>query len=103
MLGVTPSRVNFGWYPMHYRLFPAVLIAIAHAVAAQMWVPIGPEGGEVHSLAFDGGALFAANTRNGLFRSADGGGHWSPVFDRALVRRIVADGPRLYAATNGGL
>src|SRR5438046_4292554 len=83
--------VNFVWCPM---LFALVLAA---------WINAGPEGGEVHSLAFDGSALFAANTSNGIFRSVDGGENWLLIFNSGIVRRVIADSGSLYAATNRGL
>src|SRR5437762_5200038 len=91
MLNASRKRVNFVWCPM---LLALVITA---------WINAGPEGGEVHSLAFDGSALFAANTSNGIFRSVDGGENWSPIFNRGIVRRVIADSGSIYAATDHGL
>lgn len=45
------------------------------------WVSIGPEGGTVYALAIDphDHSVVYAGTNGGVFKSTDGGGHWSPV------------------------
>jgi len=79
------------------------------------WAPVGPSGGAV-SVAADPAdpmkALAGGKGGVGLWRTADGGGHWSrlpaargkslrPVFERAGV--AWAYGDSLWRSTDGGL
>src|SRR5260221_12415135 len=58
-----------------------VLLFIAAAVArAQTWRPLGPTGGDVHSLAVDPsrpGRLFFGTADGHIFGSDDAGEHWT--------------------------
>lgn len=51
------------------------------AEASNFWTPMaGFPGGNVLSLAWDStGIAFAGTEREGIYRSADGGAHWSPA------------------------
>lgn len=60
--------------------------------AAEVWRGLGPQGGDVHSLAADpnvDGRVYAA-TENGLFRSDDAGRHWTPVGSDLIPIRDIA-------------
>lgn len=68
-----------------------VFIAVTPA-AAQVWRGLGPQGGEVHSLAADpnvDGRVYAA-TENGFFRSDDAGRHWTAVGGDLIPIRDIA-------------
>ncbi|HEY1304340.1 MAG TPA: hypothetical protein VGF24_12355 [Vicinamibacterales bacterium] len=53
---------------------------IVHA-ESESWTSIGPEGGTVYALAIDPSnhSVIYAGTNGGVFKSTDGGSHWSPV------------------------
>jgi photosystem II stability/assembly factor-like uncharacterized protein len=89
-----------------FRWVGAVVIlalAVATSVKAEDWRQIGPPGGDVESLAaVPGGTqiLFIGTSDGHVFRSDDGGGHWSldgrvaPGHDH-VVTAIVVD-PRAH-------
>lgn len=67
---------------MRYNILVLLVLTIfciaIPAGAANVWTPIGPEGGEIPSLTADPrlpGVLYAG-TRSGLFKSTDGGTTW---------------------------
>jgi photosystem II stability/assembly factor-like uncharacterized protein len=79
-------------------LLCVVLLARAEPCAAQSWVPVGPPGGDVRSLASDprDPRLVYLGTADGvLYRSADGGARWSrmspgfPLRGRSLDDIVV--------------
>jgi len=63
-------------------LLSILLPLLAHPVAAGVdrWTPIGPDGGEIWSLAADPGApgtLYAGTEGGGVWKSLDGGASWA--------------------------
>src|SRR3989440_12356728 len=76
------------------------LLLVATLAAAQPWKPLGPDGGDVRSLAYDPGnpdRIFLGTSSGTLYVSADGGSNWSRLahlggsFDMVLDH-IVLDG-----------
>jgi photosystem II stability/assembly factor-like uncharacterized protein len=86
------------------------------------WTSIGPEGGTVKALAIDPASpttLYAGTARGGVFKSTDGGGHWSATntglgnwsdvstdLSPTAVNAFVVDPltpTTLYAGTNAGV
>src|SRR5918993_825466 len=69
----------------------AALLFLAEIVSAQTWVPVGPPGGDVRSMAADprDSRRIYLGTANGLlYRSDDAGARWrrmSPGFPRRGV------------------
>ena len=58
------------------------LLARPAAAGVDRWTPIGPEGGEIVSLAADPdapGTLYAGTVYGGVWKSLDGGGSWAPT------------------------
>src|SRR5215831_10628428 len=56
------------------------LFVAANFAAAQSWKPLGPEGGDVRSLAYDANnpdRIFLGTSSGTLFVSTDGGTNWS--------------------------
>jgi len=81
----------------------ALVLAVAISAKAQDWRPVGPQGGDVESLAaVPGGTqvLFIGTSDGHVFRSDDGGEHWlmagrvGPGHDH-VVTAIVVD-PRAH-------
>jgi photosystem II stability/assembly factor-like uncharacterized protein len=65
-------------------LFLTILVLLARPAAAGVdrWTPIGPEGGQIVSLAADPdapGTLYAGTVGGGVWKSVDGGGSWAPT------------------------
>lgn len=87
-----------------------VLLALPTFAAENRWSISGPDGGSVTRLAFDpvSSSIAYAATTNGLFRSADGGQHWTaasellgtPISDIAVA---AGDPQKVFAATSYGL
>jgi photosystem II stability/assembly factor-like uncharacterized protein len=72
-------------YSTAIALFVLLVGASAHA---QTWRPLGPPGGDVHSLAADpsrSGRLFLGTADGHIFGSEDGGEHWT-LLGRASAR-----------------
>lgn len=74
------------------------------AVSHVMWLPVntGLAPTDVLALAVSGTNLFAG-TRNGVFRSADGGGTWTSTsvgLTNTSVRALAASGAKLFAGTH---
>ena len=67
-----------------------LLMVLGGTVAgAQTWHPLGPPGGDVHSLAADPsrpGRLFLGTADGHIFGSEDAGAHWK-LLGRAGTRR----------------
>jgi hypothetical protein len=65
------------------------------------WVSIGPEGGAAYALAIDphNHAVVYAGTNGGVFKSIDGGVHWSPVNAGRPMPRSAYDngGPYIHS------
>jgi photosystem II stability/assembly factor-like uncharacterized protein len=67
--------------PRFHRLFAGVVLigALAVPLGAQTWIPVGPPGGDVRSLAADPRdprRIFLGTADGMLYRSDDGGLHW---------------------------
>jgi photosystem II stability/assembly factor-like uncharacterized protein len=77
----------------------ALALATAGTIAAEDWRPVGPPGGDVESLAAVPGStqvLFIGTSDGDVFRSDDGGAHWTMVGRVAsghdhVVTAIVVD------------
>src|SRR6202158_2236942 len=95
---------------MHKASLIALLLIAATVASAQTWRPLGPPGGDVHSLAVDPsrpGRLFLGTADGHIFGSEDAGEHWT-LLGRAgarldaVITAIVVD-PRdaniLFAST----
>ncbi len=90
----------------------ALVLGWAAAGWAQSWRPLGPEGGEVISLAIDPrhpARVFAGTREGGVYRSEDGGAGWvrSSSGLRASDVYVLAADPAVpsmvWAATSVGL
>jgi hypothetical protein len=91
-------------------VFSAVsFLAAGHAGAADnVWTPVGPPGGIVTGLAFDGGTanLAYAATTGGFFRSTDGGASWAASnggLRDAHLQRLVTMGAVVYVGGFDGV
>ena len=92
-------------------LHSIVLLFAAHLLWAQglKVTAIGPEGGIVNVVrgTTDDGVVLIGTRNNGVYRSVDGGLHWSPTFiPRVSVNDIVfhpTNSLIVYAATQQGL
>jgi photosystem II stability/assembly factor-like uncharacterized protein len=67
------------------------------ANAADVWVPLGPNGGTVAALAIDpgdGNTVYAGTEEAGVYRSANGGRTWQPAgLDGGVTVLAVAPAP----------
>src|ERR1700687_3102907 len=73
---------------MHKASLIALLLIAATVASAQTWRPLGPPGGDVHSLAVDPsrpGRLFLGTADGHIFGSEDAGAHWT-LLGRAGTR-----------------
>jgi photosystem II stability/assembly factor-like uncharacterized protein len=92
--------------PLRGSLLALALAAPGLAAASSSWVPIGPPGGNVVALAAAPGGIVYAGTfwGAGVFRSLDGGRHWSLAShglppDSVVALAVVPGRPGLvYAA-----
>jgi photosystem II stability/assembly factor-like uncharacterized protein len=86
------------------------LLLIARGARAQVWKPLGPPGGDVHSFAIDSsrpGRLFLGTADGHVFGSQDDGEHWTLLGragarQDAVITAIVVDprdGNVLFAST----
>jgi photosystem II stability/assembly factor-like uncharacterized protein len=92
------------------QVFLIALFLVAAGARAQTWEPLGPPGGDVHSLALDPshpGRLFLGTADGHIFGSEDDGEHWTLLGrtgarQDAVITAIVVD-PRdanvLFAST----
>jgi len=96
----------------HLRSLP-LLLALAllprTAAAAERWAPLGPDGGEIWSLAADPdapGTVYAGTRDGGVWQSRDGGGHWVPTaagLGSGEVSALAVSPGRVWAGTSRGL
>ena len=93
------------------------VLARPAAAGVDRWTPIGPEGGEILSLAADPdspGTLYAGTYYGGVWKSLDGGGSWAPTVEGLVgpsvsvlavsAGRVLAGGydhAGLYVLTDG--
>jgi photosystem II stability/assembly factor-like uncharacterized protein len=95
---------------------PAVLLVVALfatwlplAAEGPRWMPIGPDGASVMSLAVGPGVVYAGTANSGVFKSTDGGVSWAAAGggNQGLSVRGLAlhpsDGRRVLAATLAGV
>jgi len=81
------------------QVFFIGLLLIAAGARAQVWKPLGPPGGDVHSLAMDPshpGKLFLGTADGHIFGSQDDGEHWrllgrAGARQDAVITAIVVD------------
>ena len=96
------------------RRLPLLLILAAAALpahaAAPAWIPLGPFGGSVETLAVApsaAGTLYATLGPQGAYRSTDGGVSWTPIHAGTVAGKVAIDPTRpgtIYLATiPGGL
>ncbi len=88
----------------------ALLLVPGWAMAGiNRWTPIGPAGGFVTGLAFDGnvaGLAYATTTAGGFFRSTDGGVSWTPSNDGlvdAQLQCVIVVGGTVYVGGAAGV
>jgi photosystem II stability/assembly factor-like uncharacterized protein len=81
------------------------LLSVGPVLAADTWVPLGPNGGTVSALAIDpqdGNTVYAGTREAGAYRSANGGRTWQPAgLDGGIVLLTVAPGNRDVYAVAG--
>ena len=94
------------------RALPALLLIILSRPAAadvDRWTPLGPDGGEIWSVAADPaapGTVYAGTSGGGVWKSLDGGGHWLPTPEGLGIERVlalVASSGRVLAGTDSGI
>ena len=96
------------------------LVAGAAVAGTNSWTPIGPDGGQVVSLAADPRGVptvYAGTLGAGIFKTVNGGGSWTPVntnvadpdilvlaTDSNLPNAVYAGGAggRVFKSTDGG-
>lgn len=77
------SRPRPSFFPVLFlAVLPAAVLAGARPAGAAVgaWTPIGPDGGQVTALAVapsEPDTVYAGAYRSGLYKSPDGGSHWS--------------------------
>jgi photosystem II stability/assembly factor-like uncharacterized protein len=92
------------------QFFFVVIFLAAAGARAQTWTPLGPPGGDVHSLAADPsrpGKLFLGTADGHIFGSQDDGEHWTLLGragarQDAVITAIIVDprdGNVLFAST----
>src|SRR5262249_46519015 len=83
---VAPRReYHFPWTPpVHRRVWYSVILASAAAFASgaapPSWSPLGPPGGGIDSVVvdpLDPQTLYIGAEQGGIWKSTDGGAHWS--------------------------
>jgi photosystem II stability/assembly factor-like uncharacterized protein len=92
-------RTSSQWSGLRFGTVLALALAAAVGANAQDWRPVGPQGGDVESLAAAPGntqTLFIGTSDGNIFRSDDGSAHWflagrvAPGHDH-VVTSIVVD------------
>ncbi|HEV2990370.1 MAG TPA: transcriptional regulator [Candidatus Angelobacter sp.] len=71
-----------------------LLVMLATVAAAQPWKPLGPDGGDVRSLAYDANNpdhIFLGTSSGTLFVSTDGGANWSRLAHLGSSFDLVLD------------
>ena len=72
-----PARKSFD--ALRLSSFLVLLMVAATYAAAQTWKPLGPDGGDVRSLAYDPNdpdRIFLGTSSGTLYTSIDGGANW---------------------------
>ncbi len=69
-------------------LAAALLIVICSTGSAQWVQTNGPTGGAITSIAISGSHWFAGGYDSGVFRTTDGGAHWTSV-NAGLTNYVV--------------
>ena len=97
--------------PTILRFLPAVLLLAVFsqpaAAGVDRWTSLGPDGGWITALAADPdtpGALYAGAL--GVWKSLDGGRHWTPTADglgASWVNALAVSAGRVFAATELGI
>ncbi len=86
----------------HITFCAILLMAVAAPLGAGEWVPLGPEGGDVRSLAYDPAnpdRIFLGTSAGQMYLSINGGGSWQRfaklgIGDRYVLDHIVLDPAR---------
>ena len=95
----TPKRPNF----------PARISQATTTTANNVWTSIGPEGGEILTLAIDPqtpSTLYAGTSGGGVFKSTNSGATWAPINNTAMgdsIQTLLIDPittTTLYAGTD---
>ncbi len=85
--------------------------AIPVSAGINVWTSLGPEGGHILALTIDPqdpATIYAGTEEQGVFKSTDGGAHWSAVntgLTRTYISALAIDPNNpstLYAGTQGG-
>lgn len=71
-----------GWQEVTNQPYNSDAIHYRDPVWSNSGAGNGLVAGRITALALDGGILYAGGAAGGVWRSADGGAHWTPVFDQ---------------------
>ncbi|MGH9602028.1 MAG: WD40/YVTN/BNR-like repeat-containing protein [Terriglobales bacterium] len=93
---------NAGHKVLRRAYFFALLAILTAPVSAAEWIPLGPEGGDVRSLAYDPAnpdRIFLGTSAGQMYLSINGGGSWQRFAklgtgDRYVLDHIVLDPAR---------
>jgi photosystem II stability/assembly factor-like uncharacterized protein len=97
--------------PSFLRCLPLVLLLAIPRRAAPIdrWTSLGPDGGAIWSLATDPaapGTVYAGTYGGGVWKSVDGGGHWTPTpegLGNTWVSALAVSSGRVLAGTGSGI
>ena len=84
-------RFSFSTWVLLAALF---LISAATPLVAQQWVPLGPDGGDVRTLAYDPAKpdrIYLGTSTGQLFISTDNGGSWARLAQFGTSNDFVID------------
>ncbi len=104
------NRLLRSLIPLLFSLFALIALTPPAAAGVGVWTQLGPDGGSVWALAVDPAdpSVVYAGTRNGVFKSTDGGDTWTAASKGlgprgVFVRAFVLSGNAVYAGTDDGV